>query len=81
MLDRTPLYAESGGQENDVGLIVADGLELEVNFSWTSGLSAKVLKGGAGGKPDIAQDDGTDPLATIDALREVTRVIEQTVSH
>ncbi|MGB3441603.1 MAG: alanine--tRNA ligase [Actinophytocola sp.] len=44
-------------------------------------VAAKVLKGGGGGKPDIAQGGGTDPLATIDALREVSRVIEQTVSR
>ncbi|AUS77585.1 alanine--tRNA ligase [Actinoalloteichus sp. AHMU CJ021] len=30
VLDRTPLYAESGGQESDAGTVVADGLELEV---------------------------------------------------
>ena len=44
-------------------------------------VAAKVLKGGGGGKPDIAQGPGTEPLATIDALREVTRVIGQTVSQ
>jgi alanyl-tRNA synthetase len=30
VLDRTPLYAEAGGQESDAGRIVADGVELEV---------------------------------------------------
>ncbi|WP_330251441.1 alanine--tRNA ligase [Nocardia sp. NBC_00565] len=42
--------------------------------------ASKVLKGGGGGKPDIAQGGGTDPLATADALQEVRRVIGQTVS-
>ncbi|MBF6176787.1 alanine--tRNA ligase [Nocardia blacklockiae] len=42
--------------------------------------AAKVLKGGGGGKPDIAQGGGTDPLATADALQEVRRTIGQTVS-
>ncbi|MGH3869471.1 MAG: alanine--tRNA ligase [Pseudonocardiaceae bacterium] len=44
-------------------------------------VAAKVLRGGGGGKPDIAQGGGTDPLATVDALREVTRVIGQSVSQ
>jgi alanyl-tRNA synthetase len=44
-------------------------------------VAAEVLKGGGGGKPDIAQGGGTDPLATVDALREVTRVIGQSVSQ
>lgn len=30
VLDRTPFYAESGGQDSDAGLITGDGFELEV---------------------------------------------------
>ncbi|MGH3600416.1 MAG: DHHA1 domain-containing protein, partial [Pseudonocardiaceae bacterium] len=41
-------------------------------------VASKVLKGGGGGKPDIAQGGGTDPLAIPDALRELVRVIGQT---
>ncbi|QIS18548.1 alanine--tRNA ligase [Nocardia terpenica] len=42
--------------------------------------AAKVLKGGGGGKPDIAQGGGTDPLATTEALQEVRRVIGESVN-
>ncbi|PPJ13726.1 alanine--tRNA ligase [Nocardia cyriacigeorgica] len=42
--------------------------------------AAKVLKGGGGGKPDIAQGGGTDPLATTDALNEVRRAISESVN-
>ncbi len=44
-------------------------------------VASKVLKGGGGGKPDIAQGGGTDPLAIPDALREIVRAIGQTASR
>ncbi|MGL4745952.1 MAG: alanine--tRNA ligase [Dermatophilaceae bacterium] len=44
-------------------------------------VATKALKGGGGGKPDIAQGGGTDPLATEDALSEMARAIGQTVSQ
>ncbi|MEU7765015.1 alanine--tRNA ligase [Nocardia sp. NPDC049190] len=39
--------------------------------------AVKIMKGGGGGKPDIAQGGGTDPLATASALQEVRRFIGQ----
>jgi alanyl-tRNA synthetase len=42
--------------------------------------ASRVLKGGGGGKPDIAQGGGTDPLAIPDALQEIVRLVGQTAS-
>ncbi|MGQ0717736.1 MAG: DHHA1 domain-containing protein [Pseudonocardiales bacterium] len=44
-------------------------------------VASKALKGGGGGKPDIAQGGGTDPLAVPDALQEIMRLVGQTVSQ
>lgn len=44
-------------------------------------VASKVLKGGGGGKPDIAQGGGTDPLAIPDALQEIVRMVAQTVNQ
>lgn len=38
-------------------------------------VASKILKGGGGGKPDVAQGGGTDPLTIPDALQEITRMI------
>ncbi|MFD4434093.1 DHHA1 domain-containing protein, partial [Nocardia sp. NPDC058497] len=43
--------------------------------------AVKVLKGGGGGKPDIAQGGGTDPTATTSALDEVRRAIGQLLAQ
>ncbi len=42
--------------------------------------ASKILKGGGGGRSDVAQGGGSDPLAVRDALREVTRAIEAATS-
>ncbi len=42
--------------------------------------ASQVLKGGGGGKPDIAQGGGTNPLAIPDALQEIMRTVGQTVN-
>lgn len=44
-------------------------------------IGSKVLKGGGGGKPDIAQGGGTAPLAIPDALQEIVRMVERTVNQ
>lgn len=44
-------------------------------------VGSKVLKGGGGGKPDIAQGGGTDPLAVPDALQAIMRMVERIVNQ
>lgn len=44
-------------------------------------VASKILKGGGGGKPDIAQGGGTDPLTIPDALQEIIRMIGQTATQ
>ncbi len=44
-------------------------------------VACKILKGGGGGKPDIAQGGGTDPLAVPGALQEVVRMVGRTINQ
>ncbi|MFC3961655.1 alanine--tRNA ligase [Nocardia jiangsuensis] len=44
-------------------------------------LASKALRGGGGGKPDIAQGGGTDPLAIDEALKLVRETIGQKTAH
>jgi alanyl-tRNA synthetase len=44
-------------------------------------VASKILKGGGGGKPDIAQGGGTDPCAIPDALQEIARMVGNTVNQ
>ena len=44
-------------------------------------VASQILKGGGGGKPDIAQGGGTDALSIPDALQEITRKVGQTASQ
>ncbi|MGH3774260.1 MAG: alanine--tRNA ligase [Pseudonocardiaceae bacterium] len=84
-LDDRPVAVTVTTLANDKPIVVAvvndKGRERGLKAGDLVRVAAKVLKGGGGGKPDIAQGGGTDPLATIDALREVTRVIGQTVTQ
>ncbi len=43
--------------------------------------ASQVLKGGSGGKPDIAQGAGTNPLAILDALQKITRTVKQAINQ
>ncbi len=64
VLERTPFYAESGGQDSDAGCITADGLELEVLDV------QRPVRGLVVHRVRVARGEvraGTDVLATVDA--------------
>ncbi|MDI9637288.1 alanine--tRNA ligase [Kamptonema cortianum] len=64
-LDRTPFYAESGGQVSDHGLIVGDGFELEVTeVTKQNGVYVHLVcpKGDLGAYVGLSEDDARNNL-------------------
>lgn len=82
--DRPSVVAITSLSEEDRPLVVVAVNEQARERGLKAGslvcIAAKILKGGGGGKDDVAQGGGTDPLTTRDALREVVRVVGQTGS-
>ncbi len=64
---------------NDKPIVVATVNEQARDRGLKSGelvrAAARILRGGGGGKDDIAQGGGNDPLAIPGALSEVTRLV------
>lgn len=69
------LTALADGKPIVVAAVNEQGRQLGLKAGDLVRTAAKVLKGGGGGKADIAQGGGTDPLATAPAIQEVRRVI------
>ncbi|MGH3547395.1 MAG: alanine--tRNA ligase [Pseudonocardiaceae bacterium] len=69
--DKPIIVAAVGDMARDRGIKAGDLVRV----------ASKILKGGGGGKPDIAQGGGTDPLAIPDALQEIVRKVGQPVSQ
>jgi alanyl-tRNA synthetase len=63
--DKPIIVAAVGDMARDRGIKASDLVRV----------ACKILKGGGGGKPDIAQGGGTDPLAVPDALQAIMRVV------
>ncbi|MGH3694447.1 MAG: alanine--tRNA ligase [Pseudonocardiaceae bacterium] len=82
--DRTAVVAITS-LSHDKPIIVAAIGDMARNRGLKAGdlvrVASKILKGGGGGKPDIAQGGGTDSLAIPDALQEIVRKVHQTVSE
>jgi len=77
MLDRTPFYAEAGGQVGDTGRLVAEGLVFEVDdtvrYGQAHGHLGRVLEG------SVSLDDAVD--ARIDAERRDRTRLNHTATH
>jgi alanyl-tRNA synthetase len=69
--DKPIIVAAVGDMARDRGIKAVDLVRVACKF----------LKGGGGGKPDIAQGGGTDPLAVPGALQEVGRVVGRTINQ
>jgi alanyl-tRNA synthetase len=69
--DKPIIVAAVGDMARDGGIRAGDLVRV----------ASMVLKGGGGGKPDIAQGGGTDPLAVPDALQAIVRMVEQTINQ
>ncbi|NLO78873.1 MAG: alanine--tRNA ligase [Xanthomonadaceae bacterium] len=77
VLDRTPFYAESGGQVGDVGLLSAEGLQFEVENT--------VKYGDAHGHLGVVREGaiavGQRLRARVDAARRQATVLNHSATH
>ena len=79
LLDRTPFYAESGGQVGDTGELVAAGGRFEVTDTIKLG---GVFHGHVGRwQGSVALETGMDVAATVDAARRQAIVLNHSATH
>ncbi len=78
VLDVTPFYAQSGGQEGDVGVIVADGGSFEV-FDVFKGANGVIAHGGSLMSGDMRVGDTV--TATVDAAARRATMRNHTAAH
>jgi alanyl-tRNA synthetase len=67
------LAGEAGGKPVVIAATTQGARDRGVRAGDLAKLGAKVLGGGGGGKPDLAQGGGTDPAKIDDALAEIRR--------
>lgn len=82
--DRTAVVAITSSSDDKPIIVAAVGdmaRDRGINAGDLVRAASKVCKGGGGGRPDIAQGGGTDPLAIPDALQEIVRMVERTVNQ
>ncbi len=77
-LDRTPFYAESGGQVGDTGILKGDGFEFSVNDTVKT---AGVFFGHIGVLTSGRMAAGTAVVATVDADRRQAIVLHHSATH
>ena len=77
VLDRTPFYAESGGQVGDTGLLTADGLRFEVHDTQQTDVGRAHIGLVAAGTLRV----GEEVAALVDAERRRAIVLNHSATH
>ncbi|WP_334178672.1 alanine--tRNA ligase [Pseudoxanthomonas sp.] len=78
ILDRTPFYAESGGQVGDTGLLAEQGVEFEIADTLKF---AGQFHGHAGRVAKGALKVGDHVVASVDAARRASTILNHSATH
>jgi len=70
-----------GGRPAFVAAVTSDLVKRGVDATELVRAMARIVGGGGGGKPSLAQAGGRDPSRLNEALRRVSHMLEETLAH